>query len=188
MDALKNTFQVINRMVSDGVIRKYAVAGAIAALYYIEPTVTDDLDVLVPFDDPKGPGGLDVLEPLFAYLRERGYSEFKKEGLVIEGWPVQFLPVVNDLDAEALNEATEADLEVANGKIKVSILRPEHIVATALNLLRPKDRDRILRFVEENAVDLGRLRDVLKRHNLLGKWSEFCAKMGLPDFNESRLK
>ena len=38
MDGLKNALQVINEMVADGIIQKYAVAGAVAALNYIEPT------------------------------------------------------------------------------------------------------------------------------------------------------
>ncbi len=42
MDRMKNTFRVINGMVTDGIIRKYAVAGAVAALNYIEVASTED--------------------------------------------------------------------------------------------------------------------------------------------------
>lgn len=112
MDGLKNALQVINGMVADGIIQKYAVVGAVAALNYIEPTVTQDLDVLVSFDDlQSGPSGLVTLEPLISYLRNRGYTEFENEGIVIEGWPVQFLPVANDLDAEGLKQAVEVEVE-----------------------------------------------------------------------------
>lgn len=38
---MKSTFRVINQMVADGVIEKYAVGDAVAAL------LTDDLDVLI---------------------------------------------------------------------------------------------------------------------------------------------
>jgi hypothetical protein len=187
MDGLKNALQVINRMVADGVIQKYAVAGAVAALNYIEPTVTDDLDILVSFDDfQSGASGLATLEPLTSYLRNRGYAEFRKEGIVIEGWPVQFLPVANDLDAEGLDQAVEVELEVGSGSapIKITTLTAEHIVATALKVGRPKDRERILRFIDEKVVDLNMLREVLSRHNLLEAWSKLCVQMGLPDFDE----
>jgi hypothetical protein len=40
---------VINTMEADGVIGRYAISGAVAAYNYIEPTVTDDLDILVSF-------------------------------------------------------------------------------------------------------------------------------------------
>jgi hypothetical protein len=188
MDGLKKTLQVINGMVADGIIQKYAVAGAVAALYYIEPTVTEDLDILVSFDDfQSGSSGLATLEPLSSYLRDRGYAEFRNEGIVIEGWPVQFLPVANDLDAEGLNQAVEIDLELASGSapIKITTLTAEHIVATALRVGRPKDRERILRFIEEKVVDLKVLREVLGRHNLLEAWSKLCVQMGLPDFDEA---
>jgi len=186
--SLKNALQVINEMVADGIIQKYAVAGAVAALNYIEPTVTEDLDILVSLDDlQSGPSGLVTIEPLISYLRNRGYTEFKQEGIVIEGWPVQFLPVANDLDAEGLNQAVEVEIELGSGSgpIRIATLTAEHIVATALKVGRPKDRERILRFIEEKVVDLKLLRDVLRRHNLLETWSSFCLQMGLPDFDES---
>jgi hypothetical protein len=62
MAGLKSTLQVINGMVADGIIQKYAVAGAVAALNYIEPTLTQDLDVLISFDDLEG--GHSKLDPL----------------------------------------------------------------------------------------------------------------------------
>jgi hypothetical protein len=191
MNGLKSAFQVINGMVADGIIQKYAVAGAVAALNYIEPTVTQDLDILVSFDDLKtGPSGLVTLAPVISYLRDRGYTEFENEGIVIEGWPVQFLPVANDLDAEALNQAVEVEIEMGSGSapIKITTLTAEHIVATALKVGRPKDRERILRFIEAKVVDLTVLRAVLKRHDLLKAWSKFCVQTGTPDFDESTVK
>ena len=194
MAGLKKTFQVINGMVADGIIQKYAVAGAVAALNYIEPAVTEDLDILVSFDDfQSGASGLVTLAPLISYLRDRGYTEVKQEGIVIEGWPVQFLPVANDLDAEGLNQAVEVEIEPTesverSAPIKITTLTAEHIVATALKVGRPKDRERILRFIDEKAVDLKLLREVLGRHNLLPAWSRLCAQVGLPDFDESKVE
>jgi hypothetical protein len=187
MAGLKSTLQVINGMVADGIIQKYAVAGAVAALNYVEPTLTEDLDILVSLDDLQGGHSkLDPLAPLISYLRDRGYKEFKKEGIVVEGWPVQFLPVANDLDAEALDQAVEIEIEPdkTSAPIKITTLTAEHIVATALKVGRPKDRERILRFVEEKVVNLKVLRDVLSRHHLLKAWSKLCAQMGLPDFDD----
>ena len=44
---MKETFAVLNQMVADGVIENYAVAGAIGAIFYVEPFSTEDLDVFV---------------------------------------------------------------------------------------------------------------------------------------------
>lgn len=185
MTGMKSTFEVINRMVEHGVIRQYAVAGAVAALNYIEPTLTDDLDILIAVDQlAKQPNsGLVFLEPLFTYLRKAGYTEFRKEGVVIEGWPVQFLPVANDLDAEGLAQAVEVDIEVGPDAlpIKVRMLRAEHVVATALKVGRPKDQVRISQFLSEGAVDLVALRAVLDRHGLREAWTRYCAQAGISD-------
>ena len=73
-------------MVADGVIENYAVAGAIGAMFYVEPFSTEELDVFVL--TPENQVALEI--PGLDYLRVR-----RKEGIVIEGWPVQFMPVAN---------------------------------------------------------------------------------------------
>ncbi len=37
------TLTVLNQMVADGIVRQYAITGAVAGLTYIEPGVTEDL-------------------------------------------------------------------------------------------------------------------------------------------------
>jgi hypothetical protein len=64
----------------------------VAALNYIEPTVTEDLDILVSFDRERK-SGLVTLGPIVGYLAEAGYQEWRNEGVLVGGWPVQFLPV-----------------------------------------------------------------------------------------------
>ena len=55
---------------------------------------------------------LTALAPIFAYLRSKGYEEFRKKGLVIEGWPVQFIPVASELDSEALAQAQKIEIKI----------------------------------------------------------------------------
>ncbi len=183
--SLRKTIRVINEMVEHRVIESYAICGAVAALNYIEPTLTDDLDILVAIDGGVGPPatGLVTLEPIFAYLRKRGYTEFTKQGIVIEGWPVQFLPLADDLDAEGLEEAAEIEIERGSGEppVKARILHAEHVVATALRVGRAKDLVRISQLLEERAVDLGALCKILERHNLRGSLSSFCRRSGIRD-------
>jgi hypothetical protein len=110
---MKQTLDVINRMEAEGIIGRYAIAGAVAAYNYVEPTVTEDVDILIAFDSGhRLQTGLIALGPILSYLKDKGYSDFRKEGLLIEGWAVQFIPVANDLDAEALAAADEVDLEI----------------------------------------------------------------------------
>ena len=182
---MKATLEVVNAMEADGVIGRYAISGAVAAYNYIEPTVTDDLDILIAFketsDRPKSE--LITLAPLFAYLKAKGYQEHRKEGLVIEGWPVQFLPVASDLDAEALTQAQELEVQInqEKGSIRTRVLRAEHLVAICLRVGRPRDLIRITQFLEEDAVDLPILCEVLRRHHLKEAWQAFCSRTGIVD-------
>jgi hypothetical protein len=176
--SMDRTFQVLNRMIRDGVISRYAIAGAVGALAYLEPMTTRDVDILVSIADfGAGRSGLLTLEPIFSYLRRAGYSEFEEEGIMIEGWPVQFLPVASDLDAEGLDQALEVDVE----GVDVLVLRPEHLVATALKVGRPKDYLRILSFLSSGELDRSALAGVLDRHHLWGAWKDYCRKSGITD-------
>jgi len=184
MAEITRAFEVINGMVEAGVIRQYAVAGAVAALNYIEPTVTEDLDVLIALEDFGSPtSGIVTLGPLLSYLANLGYSEFKKEGIVIDGWPVQFLPVANSLDAESLEQAIEVEVQTdgGGGPLRVKIMSAEHLVAIALKVGRAKDRERILRFVDAKALDWDRLKGVLERHDLMTDWNKFRTDNGIAD-------
>lgn len=177
---MKATLEVLNGMVDDGVVPLYAIGGAVGAYNYVEATVTEDLDILVSFDAThESRSGLVTLMPILAYLAERGYRDFHKEGVIVEGWPVQFLPVASDLDAEALREAREISLDGEDGSVDTRILKAEHLVATALKVGRPKDRVRIIQFIEEKAVDPDELKSVLERHDLLEAWRAMCDSTGI---------
>ena len=59
----------------------YAITRAVAAFNYVEPSVTDDLDILIAFDAPEGRprSGLITLGPILSYLSQKGHSEFRNE-------------------------------------------------------------------------------------------------------------
>jgi hypothetical protein len=182
---MKKTLDVINALQADRIIGRYAIAGAIAAYNYIEPTVTEDLDVLISFDvaSDRPRAGLITLTPILSHLKAKGYGEYRKEGLLIEGWPVQFLPVTDDLDAEALTQAQEVDIKIGDleGSVKTRVLRPEHLVAISLRVGRPKDAIRIIQFLDANAVNIAQLRAILERHRLTDMWRAFCRRAGIAD-------
>lgn len=182
---MKQTLDVINQMEADGIIGRYAVAGAVATYNYIEPALTNDLDILVSFENSatEGKDNLISLEPIYSYLKKKGYDEYSEEGVVIEGWPVQFLPVASQLDLEALAQAGSVEIEInkAEGSVRSRILRPEHIVANALRVGRPQDFIRIIQFLHEKAVNFEALCPLLNRHNLKDAWQSFCRRTGIND-------
>ena len=77
--------------------------------------------------------------PQLRSLAERRYTERRDEGIVIGAWPVQFLPVASELDAEALDHALDEVIRVGQeDEVRTRILRPEHLVAIALKIGRQK--------------------------------------------------
>ena len=178
---IREALAIVNEMEDAGIIRRYAVGGAVAAYNYIEPTVTNDLDLLVAFGPASvGGSGLLSLQPIISFLASKGFTQFEMEGIVVCGWPVQFLPVATSLDEEALREAEAVELAAgaAGEAIKTRIMRAEHVVATALRVGRPKDFVRVSQFLSEKAVDLVQLEAVLGRHGLLAQWQRFRIETG----------
>jgi hypothetical protein len=179
--SLRHTIAVITKLAASGAIDRYAITGAVAALNYIQPTLTEDLDVLVSvahFEERRS--GLVLLTPIENALAGMGYSERTDLGYMIEGWPVQFLPVASPLDEEALDQASEIAIDqTGTPPLKARCLRPEYIVATAIKVGRLKDLARVQAFLEQNAVDLVSLSGVLQRHELMKEWQAFCMKAGI---------
>lgn len=165
MRRVRETLKIINRMVKDGVVEEYAIGGAVAAIYYLEPFDTADLDIFVQVN--AAGSDLMILAPIYEYLTERGY-EVKGESIYIEGIPVQFLPVFNPL----VEEAVERAQTIKYAGVTTRIMRPEDLVAIMLNTGRPKDFLRISMFLDQGAVKMRQLHAVLKRHGLTKKWKD----------------
>jgi len=180
---LRKTIEVVTKLAADGIIEQYAIAGAVAALNYIQPTLTEDLDILVSVGSfGKRPSGLLLLSPIEAALAKLGYTERKDVGIFVEGWPIQFLPVSTPFDEEALARADEVEFQPeGQTPVKARVLRAEYVVATAVKLGRLKDLARVEAFLDQKAVDLRRLKELLMRYGLMPAWKDFCLKAGKPD-------
>ena len=164
---MKATLEIINAMQKERIFGKYAIGGAVGATYYLEPAATLGIDIFVA---PKSPPGASVLTlaPIYDYLVSRGYGS-EKEYLVIEGWPVQFLPPGDALEEEALDEAVETEVDGT----RTWVITAEHLAAMALETGRAKDFARLLQFVEAGVLDAKKFESILHRHGLAEKWEEF---------------
>ncbi len=149
-----------------GLIEKYAIAGGIAHFYYIEPSVTFDLDLVVNIVNKGNP--LAPLTEIYAWSKK---NNFKTEGehIIIAGVPVQFLLPYNDLVVEALENRCQITLFDE----KTFILGPEYLMAIMLQTGRASDRERLTRFFNESEYDELIFRDIVSRFKLNGKLSEF---------------
>lgn len=181
--SLQKTIEVVTKLADQGAIKQYAIAGAVAALNYIQPTLTEDLDILVSVADfEEHKSGLILLAPIETALARMGYAERSDVGIWVEGWPAQFLPVASALDEEALAQAADVELQGADGPFKARVLKAEYLVAMALKLGRLKDLARIEAFLDQGAVDLKALKAVLERFELMPAWKDYCGKAGKLDF------
>jgi hypothetical protein len=165
--SVKATLEAINKMQADGVIGEYAIGGAVGATFYLAPAATVDLDVFVTL--PAASGKLLVsLTPIYEFLESRG-GRAQDEYIVVGGWPVQFLLPSDALEEDAVREAVSTSVE----GVFARVMTAEHLIAIALKTGRAKDHNRILQFIEQVTYDQGRLNDILERHGLSAKWTQF---------------
>lgn len=161
MESFAQTLRALNEMKREGVIAEYAIAGAMALLFWTEPIPTYDLDVLVFLPHASGP--IVSLDPIYDWALKRGYR-FEKEHIVIEGTSVQFVPSPNELADEAIK--TAADITYRGEDVRV--VRPEYLIGLYLDgsAKTAKRRERAAALRESGRVDPARLQDIMKRFKL----------------------
>ena len=164
---MKKTLQVINNLQKEKIIEGYAMGGATALLFYAEPALTFDVDIFVFLPDNKNTTTLLDLSPLYSSLKSKGYDA-EKEHVMIEGIPVQFIPVYNPLIEDAVKQASIKEYE----GIKIKVLSIEYLLAIMIDTNRPKDRERIGKLLDEVSFDQKALELILDRHSLRKKWEQ----------------
>ncbi len=157
---LGDVFRALQQLESEGTVERYAVVGAIAALFYAEATPTFDLDVAVVVPQPGG-SPIFSLDALYRALRERGFG-VEGAHVMIHGVPVQFLPGDEGLWRETVSEARTLDYEGT----PVRIATPEHLVAMAWSAAEPKRLQRAMALLVSPGFNRDRLREILVRHGI----------------------
>ena len=157
---MKKTLQKINLLVKLGIIEKYAIAGGIAQFYYIEPSITYDLDLIVHIVGEES--SLNPLAKIYEWAKEN-YYEFIGEYIIIEGIPVQFLLAYNELVKEALDNSNKIILYDED----TYIIKPEYLMAIMLQTGRSKDKERLAKFFKEAEYDNDFFFKILDRFDLL---------------------
>jgi len=148
---LLTALETLNDLKRKGIIKDYAIGGGYAVNYYLEPSYTYDLDVLVLL-------GSDAdYRALYQHFREAG-NKIENIYIIIGDLPVQFLPsYISPLFAEAIRKARRITVGGVPGKV----VRVEHLVALLLVAFRPKDKIHILSLLE--IADRKTLDEILRR-------------------------
>lgn len=174
---MEQVIQVLNRMLTDGIIEKYAIGDGIAAIYYLEPYQTDDIDVFV-LPVVVGDSGLISLESIYTYLEGLGYHSVEEGvGILIEDWPVQFLPASKSVQEEAVVHAEE----VSFAQSRTYIFSAEHLATELLRSGREKDLLRVIKLVQAGEVNMKVFREIVGRHGLSEKWTDIAARFDLEE-------
>ena len=146
-----------NALVSAGLMEDWALGGALAAIYYVEPFTTYDADIFfIPSDKGLSAG----MPAIYAHLQAHGW-QVEREHLLCRGFPVQFL-AASGLTEEAVRESERVAFEGVPAKV----FRAEHIVAIAASVGRQKDKARIEQLLQQADVDKTKLENILRRHKL----------------------
>lgn len=157
--SMEKTLDVIQDLQKKGLINQYAIGGGIAAVFYIESIMTFDIDIFfIPAENEQN---LLPLSPIYEYLKEKGYKP-EKEYIIIEGIPVQFLPAFNQLVEEAVSEATPTRYK----EVDTKVMKLEHLIAIMLQTNRPKDRERVVKAINEGKPDKTLLDKILNKFKL----------------------
>ena len=161
MMAFADALRALNDLKAEGVIEEYAVAGALAIVFWTEPVATYDLDVLVFL--PGEEGSLVSLESIYRWASARGYPA-DKEHIIVEGIPTQFIVSPGELADEAIETAAALDYE----GVPVRVALPEYLIALYLvpEARTAKRRERAGMLLEWPGLNRSRLDDILKRHGI----------------------
>ena len=93
----------------------------------------------------------------------------QKECINIEGVPVQFLPVYNELLRDAMRNAKGFDYE----EVPTKVLSAEHLAAICVDTNRTKDKLRVEMFLRSPKFDKERFEDILVRSRLDGRFASW---------------
>jgi hypothetical protein len=154
---LADVLRAANELVSAGLIKDYALGGALAAIYYTEPFATYDADIIFISSDKTLSAGIPAI---YSHLQSKGWH-VEREHLIIKDFPVQFL-AASGLTEEAVRKAKRIEYDGVPAKV----FSPEYIIAIAASVGRHKDLARIEQLLTQAKVDRALLDDILRRHNL----------------------
>jgi hypothetical protein len=154
---LADILRAANELVSSGLIKDYALGGALAAMRYVEPLATYDADIFfIPVTKDLSAG----VHHIYEALRARG-CEIEGDHLLLKDFPVQFL-AAHGLTEEAVQNANPIEYQGVHAKV----FRPEYMVAIAASVRRAKDLARIKLLMEQAEIDRKLLERILKAYKL----------------------
>jgi hypothetical protein len=159
--AFADALRALNAIKADSVVEEYAIAGAMAMVFWSEPVPTFDLDVLVLLPGPQR--DLISLDAIYRWAESNGYP-VQDEHILVGGLPIQLLPAPSGLAREAITSAVEVDYQ----GVLVRVVRPEYLIALYLQpqAKTGKRRERAATLLELPTLNHDLVNEILSRHGL----------------------
>ena len=152
----------MNRLRQEGIVRDWAVYGAVAYSFHEEPVSTRDIDIIVLADDME-------YAKVFSAMSRLAKPAPGTMDFLVGDLPVQVFPtsINSPLFEDALKQATEVDIAGEPGKV----LPREHLIILPLQAFRPaKDYGKIMGLLPR--ADPRKLELLLERFDIDGKLAE----------------
>jgi hypothetical protein len=141
----------LNRLKKTGVVRDYAIGGAHAVAYYLEPVKTLDLDIFLFVESDED------FYIFRTYIKKTGLK-IRGTHVVIDDIPVHFLPgSLHPL----INEAVRKGKRIKVRHIPTKVLSVEYLIVSLLMAFRLKDKMVIPDLLE--LADMAKLNEIIER-------------------------
>lgn len=161
---MKNILKLMNGMKKEGLIKDYALFGAMAVAMYDEAISTMDFDMVVAMEQD----GFVNMAPIYQYIVNAGY---RMEGLhfIIGDVPLDIVVIKNDPNDilyDALKHAQSIKTDIGTAKV----FTPDYLAAIALSVGRKKDYRKVDLLLNSITSDFSR---ILKKYGLTKKWNDY---------------
>jgi hypothetical protein len=165
---MQDVARLLNKMCAAGIIRDYAVFGAVAQMRYTEAVATMDVDILVSDSQDDD---LTVLTPIYEFCAVEGYRP-EGEAIRVNDWPVQFIPAFDRVTEDAIKHAENTEID---GE-PIRVVSASYLAVIAMSVGRARDNTRILSLFESGAVSRDELSDLSDKYGLSTNWTKFQEK------------
>ncbi|MGB9627117.1 MAG: hypothetical protein ACPL6D_00525 [Thermodesulfobacteriota bacterium] len=141
----------LNRIKKTGIIKDYAIGGAHAVAYYLEPIKTIDLDIFIYADSDQD------FYIFRSYIKKSGFK-IRGTYVMVDDIPVHFLP---GFLHPFINEAIKKAKRIRVKNIPTKVLTVEYLMLSLLLAYRLKDKMVIPDLLK--LAQKAKLRKIIKR-------------------------
>jgi hypothetical protein len=146
-----DAIRALNGLKRRKVLRDYVLIGAIASAAYMEPMLTEDLDIIVLVETDSE--YRQVIRDVAKFAERVDGMHLILGGVPVQMFPTTTKPVFRDAVLNARSDRID--------RLRVKIASPEHLIVLYLEAFRHKDQLRIRHLLE--IADIEYLRALLER-------------------------